>query len=449
LTLIEIWQKDIIYSVFLSQFKTHALNMKKRFPLSQAKKLDSTDLLAVARKKYHLDSGINFCFNSLGAPHRRTDAYIKRFMNHWKKHQVEGHFSPMLGISASHGFCFFREEFRDWCTQILGASGPSETAIVSEQSATFSALFSWLVREQLIVNDRYVVLYEATGAFPSDEKIIQEVVRLCPTSGDHEVVLYPIPQKDGLIDEDALLELVKKIGKNLSTVVFGNGGIHWQTGQVLDLSRIGPAVKKVGGKTLVNLAHALGTVELKLHEWQISAAVACTYKFMSGGPGGPSLVFIHKDEDTSDLLPVGWFSFTNPIETLQGEPAQMKKGAQKIEASNPQVLGWLPVFAALEEWCFWGGDIIFKKASDLKYYFFECFNSLNSELDVFELLTPDSCSVEIMFSLKEPHNVKVLHKYLKEKGIICDLRNNDRIRIGMFPLTTSFKDAIKDNCGMF
>ncbi len=58
-----------------------------------------------------------------------------------------------------------------------------------------------------------------------------------------------------------------------------------------------------------DLAHTIGNVPLKLHEWNVDFAVWCNYKYLNSGPGGISGIFLHRrfaNNDFPRLL--GWWS---------------------------------------------------------------------------------------------------------------------------------------------
>lgn len=43
-----------------------------------------------------------------------------------------------------------------------------------------------------------------------------------------------------------------------------------------------------------DLAHAVGNVELHLHDWDVDFACWCSYKYLNSGAGGLAGAFIHE-----------------------------------------------------------------------------------------------------------------------------------------------------------
>jgi kynureninase len=68
---------------------------------------------------------------------------------------------------------------------------------------------------------------------------------------------------------------------------------QYYTGQALDIPRLTAAVHRVGGVAGWDLAHAVGNLPLRLHEWGVDFAAWCTYKYLCAGPGGIAGLFVH------------------------------------------------------------------------------------------------------------------------------------------------------------
>ena len=53
----------------------------------------------------------------------------------------------------------------------------------------------------------------------------------------------------------------------------------------------------------IDLAHAIGNVELHLTDWGVDFACWCNYKYMNGGPGSIGGFFIHKKHAHDFTIP--------------------------------------------------------------------------------------------------------------------------------------------------
>lgn len=50
-----------------------------------------------------------------------------------------------------------------------------------------------------------------------------------------------------------------------------------------------------------DLAHAVGNVPLRLHDWGVDFAVWCSYKYLNAGPGAIAGLFMHEKWHSSCL----------------------------------------------------------------------------------------------------------------------------------------------------
>ena len=50
-----------------------------------------------------------------------------------------------------------------------------------------------------------------------------------------------------------------------------------------------------------DLAHAVGNVEIHLHDWEVDFACWCTYKYLCSGPGGIAGAYIHQKHENNDF----------------------------------------------------------------------------------------------------------------------------------------------------
>lgn len=92
-------------------------------------------------------------------------------------------------------------------------------------------------------------------------------------------------------------------------------GIHYYTGQFIEIKRLTEAAHAKGIIVGVDGAHAVGNVSLQLHDWNVDFAVWCSYKvfndkiahkssvnhvffrrhqYLNSGPGCLGAMFVHE-----------------------------------------------------------------------------------------------------------------------------------------------------------
>jgi len=78
------------------------------------------------------------------------------------------------------------------------------------------------------------------------------------------------------IRNEDILKVIEEQGDEIAIVLFS--GIQYFTGQLFNIKEITYAAHEKGCYVGFDLAHAVGNVELNLHEWNVDFAVWCTYK---------------------------------------------------------------------------------------------------------------------------------------------------------------------------
>ena len=97
-------------------------------------------------------------------------------------------------------------------------------------------------------------------------------------------------------------QILSTIGEHASsTALIVLPGIQYYTGQCLDIKTITAHAHSRNILIGWDLAHAVGNVELSLHDWDVDFAVWCTYKYVNSGPGAIAGLFIHEKHGRVDV----------------------------------------------------------------------------------------------------------------------------------------------------
>lgn len=126
---------------------------------------------------------------------------------------------------------------------------------------------------------------------------------------DPEVGLVRVEPREGeeYIRNEDVVAAIREHGDSLALVLLG--GLQYYTGQAFDIPAITKVAHEVGSVMGVDLAHAVGNLELKLHDWEVDFACWCTYKYLNSGPGNVGGCFVHEKHAHRTDLPrfAGWW----------------------------------------------------------------------------------------------------------------------------------------------
>ena len=98
---------------------------------------------------------------------------------------------------------------------------------------------------------------------------------IAASKGDGLIQLAPRDGEHTLRTED-ILETLRAEGDSIALVMLP--GIQYFTGQVFDMKEITRVGHEVGAMVGWDLAHAVGNIKLRLHDWDADFAVWCSYK---------------------------------------------------------------------------------------------------------------------------------------------------------------------------
>lgn len=407
---------------------------------------DLRDVCARYRKSFHIPQHdgadcIYFCGNSLGLQPRRTQELVNQELSDWARLGVEGHFKPDTGWFAYH------ELLRESTAKLVGGL-PHEVVVMNHLTVNLHLLLVSFYRPTA---DRYKIICEG-GAFPSDRYALQSQVEWHGfDAADALVELQPREGEEVVRHED-IIAAIEECGDALALVMLG--GVHYFTGQVLDMKAITAAAHEVEAYAGFDLAHAAGNLELQLHDWNVDFAAWCSYKYLNGGPGTVAGAYVHERHARNPHLPrfAGWWG--NDPESRFAMPHRFipVPTADSWQLSNAPILEMAALRASMELFDAAGMPQLTHKSRELTSYLLFVIRDVLAAAgtsDILRIITPfEQQQQGCQLSLQLAGRGKQVFDVLSSRGVVADWREPDQegrgegvIRVAPVPLYNSFEDV--------
>jgi len=402
--------------------------------LDYAKQLDKEDTLHDFRDQFYIPilhgkESVYFTGNSLGLEPKIVQEYILNELEDWANYGVEGHFEGRIPWFSYH------EIFPSKLTPLLGCK-EEEVVVMNQLTVNLHLLLTTFYRPD---KERYKIICEGK-AFPSDQYALESQVKLHGLKPEDVIVEVSPREGEHHMRTEDILSVIKEHGKSVALVLFG--GVNYYSGQVMDMKAITKAAHEAGAYCGFDLAHAIGNIDLKLHDWDVDFACWCSYKYLNSGPGGVAGVYINERHINNASLPrlAGWWGHDKDTRFRMEKGFKPINTAEGWQVSNAPVLSMAAHKASLDVFEEAGFDNLLAKGKQLSDYLFFVIDEINAGKEkVIEVITPRDargCQVS-MLMLK---NGREVFNALKEHGVIADWREPNVIRIAPVPLYNTFED---------
>ncbi|MBM7502602.1 kynureninase [Agromyces aurantiacus] len=378
--------------------------------------LDAADALAPFRDRFVLPAGVVYLDgNSLGALPGHTAAHVQRVI-------TEEWGTGLIRSWNDAGWFAKPVALGDRIAPLIGAA-PGEVVLGDSTSAS---LFQAAVAAVRMRPGRRVVVSER-GSFPTDLYMLEAVQELL--GGDE-------PLERRLIhDEGPSLEDV--LGDDVAVVVLTH--VDYRTGRMRDLAEVTRQVQASGALMLWDLCHSAGAVPVDLNGAGADLAIGCTYKYLNGGPGAPSFIWVaERHQSAAKPALTGWHGHARPFDFEFGyAPAD---GITRFRVGTPQLLSMAALEASLEIWEEVDLEAVREKSLRLTELFISLVDARLAPWGV-EVVTPRQSALRgSQVALRVEDGFAVMQALI-ERGVIGDFRAPDLMRFGFAPLYVSHADV--------
>ncbi|HEV7347499.1 kynureninase [Telluribacter sp.] len=414
--------------------------------LQYAQQQDQTDPLRHFRSRFlipqHTDKPLvglplvdqpltYLCGNSLGLQPVAVREALNRELEVWQNHGVEGWFEGEQPWLYYHRYC------KEPLARIVGAL-PAEVCPMNNLTVNLHLMLTSFYRPTA-ERSKIVTI---GGDFPSDQYALETHIR-CRRYEPDEVLVEVKPRTgEYTLRTEDILRTIDTHANELALVVMS--GLHYYTGQVLDMQAITHHAHQFGIPVGFDLAHAVGNVPLHLHDWQVDFAVWCSYKYLNSGPGGVSGIFVHEQHHQEELPRLaGWWGYQEDRRFEMTKGFVPMAGADGWQLSTPTILALAVHRVSLALFEEAGMAPLRAKSEQLTGYLEFILRGINQKYgNPIAIMTPANISERgCQLSLLVERRGKELFDRLVAEGIIGDWREPNCIRLAPTPLYNTFEEV--------
>ncbi|KAL8790798.1 MAG: hypothetical protein Q9213_000422 [Squamulea squamosa] len=407
------------------------------------------------------------CGNSLGLQPRQTVYYVNTHLRAWATKGVFGHFKAHEDSNIPP-FVNIDDIAAQRMAPIVGASA-SEVAVMETLSANLHLMMASFYRP---TKEKFKIILEGK-AFPSDHYAVESQIRHHGLDPSQAMVLIEPPDPNqSTITTSQVLSTIDEHASTTALILLP--GVQYYTGQFFNIRTISAHAHWHGISIGWDLAHAVGNVELQLHDWDVDFAVWCSYKYLNCGPGAIGGLFVHDKHGQVDREAIrnghegyqprlsGWWGGDKVMRFQMGSGSSVSKvvadtlsefvpipGAAGFQLGNPCALAICPLLASLEIFSLASMTALRSKSVRLTAYLEDLLHRMTSPAaadgmdQLYWIITPsDPAERGAQLSIRlKPGLLEGVMVELEEQGVVVDERKPDVVRVAPAPLYNTFSDV--------
>ncbi|MBV9725101.1 MAG: kynureninase [Gammaproteobacteria bacterium] len=414
--------------------------------LATARERDARDPLAAFRDRFALPRGAGgeplayLCGHSLGLLPLAARERVNEELEEWAQRAVQAH---------EHGqrpWVPYHENLTPGLAVLSGAR-PDEVIAMNSLTVNLHLMLASFYRPR---GRRTRILMEA-GAFSSDRHAVTSQIAWHGLDPKEALLELAPAAGEATVPEEAIEAYLARHGEEIALLLWP--GVQFRTGQAFDLARLARAAHAAGAIAGFDLAHSIGNTPLALHGADADFAVWCSYKYLNGGPGAIGGCFVHQRHSEAQprtshggTLPgtrlAGWWGHEEPTRFLMEPQFRAANGAAAWQISNPPILATAPLIASLSIFLQAGMEALRAKSIALTGFLEELLQPLAPEVGILTPREPERRGCQLSLRLAAgPHRGKEVFDALAARGVVCDWRSPDIIRVAPVPLYNRFEDV--------
>ncbi|WP_438029287.1 kynureninase [Sorangium sp. So ce233] len=401
-----------------------------------ARRRDAEDPLAALRERFYRPAGPDgveaayFCGNGLGLLSKDARAASAGALDQWRDLGFRAYFE------ATPRWLDVDELLACRLAPLVGAA-PEEVAVMGSVTANLHLLMRSFYRP---TPERHAVLLEP-NAFPSDRYVVASQARLAGHDPAVSVREIPVPAQQTYATTEDIVAYIAAHGHEIALVLLG--GVNHYSGQAYDLERITQAAHAAGCLVGADLAHAIGNVALRLHDWDVDFAVWCHYKYLNAEPGGVAGVFVHERHGRDPRLPrlSGWWGQRRETRLAMPDEFEPEVGAWGFRQSGPPIVSIAALAGALQVFEEAGMDRLIDKREALIAEILAHVDGLPRER--VEVITPRGARGGQLSLRMRGKSAAEISRRLWSLGVLVGTRVPDVVRVAVAPIYNSFEDVCR------
>ncbi len=379
---------------------------------SELQRLDQEDPLAPFRDEFFLPDGIIYLNgNSLGAmPHKAVQRARQVVEKEWGV--------GLIGSMNTASWYQLPITLGRKIAPLVGAK-PHEVVLTDSTGIDLYKVLAAALQNQ---PERRVIVMEGSN-FPTNNYMVQGL--LAQLGDDYTIRFAEADEIMEAIDDAVAAACITHV--------------HYKTGNILDMAAITECAHSVGAAAIWDLCHSAGAMPVDLNACQVDFAVACTYKYLNGGPGSPALLFAAERHHGKCRQPLtGWHGHAAPFD-FDRDYRPARDVRQMLSGTQPTVS------LALVEI---GIDIMLR--ADMQAIRDKSMRMTDAFIELVEHRCGDHgvalaspCEAE-----RRGSQVSICHeegypivRAMHDRGVICDYRAPGNMRFGFAPLYNRYVDV--------